>query len=148
MNTEKHNSFRHALKYTSIFGGVQGLNVLIGLIRNKFVAVILGPAGMGLVSLYNSTSSLMSNLTGLGLSMSGVRRVSEDYDENPDSEKLLDTVKLIRSLSVVAAIFGTLICMLFSGVLSYFTFGDCSHVYSFMALSPLIGMMAILRGVL
>ena len=90
MNTEKHNSFRHALKYTSIFGGVQGLNVLIGLIRNKFVAVILGPAGMGLVSLYNSTSSLMSNLTGLGLSMSGVRRVSEDYDENPDSEKLLD----------------------------------------------------------
>lgn len=146
MNTEKHNSFRHALKYTSIFGGVQGLNVLIGLIRNKFVAVILGPAGMGLVSLYNSTSSLMSNLTGLGLSMSGVRRVSEDYDENPDSEKLLDTVKLIRSLSVVAAIFGTLICMLFSGVLSYFTFGDCSHVYSFMALSPLIGMMAIITG--
>ena len=48
--------------------------------------------------------------------MSGVRRVSEDYDENPDSEKLLDTVKLIRSLSVVVAIFGI---FTFLAVVSY-----------------------------
>lgn len=134
------------MKYTGVFGGVQVLNVLIGLIRNKFVALILGPAGMGLVSLYNSTSTLMSNLTGMGLSMSGVKRVSESYDEAQNADRLADTIKLIRSLSVAAAIFGMVVCALLSGVLSYAMFGDYSHALSFVMLSPVIGMMAIMTG--
>ncbi len=146
MKDEKQNSFRHALKYTGVFGGVQVLNVLIGLIRNKFVAIILGPAGMGLVSLYNSTSTLMSNLTGMGLSMSGVKRVSESYDDARDADRLADTVKLIRSLSFAAAIFGMIVCASLSGVLSYAVFGDYSHVSSFIMLSPVIAMMAIITG--
>ncbi len=146
MKDEKQNSFRHALKYTGVFGGVQVLNVLIGLIRNKFVALILGPAGMGLVSLYNSASTLMSNLTGMGLSMSGVKRVSESYDDAQDTDRLTETVKLIRSLSLAAALFGMVVCALLSGVLSYIMFGNYSHTWSFVMLSPVIGMMAIITG--
>ena len=48
-----NNSYSHILKYTSLFGGVQMLNILIGLVRNKLVAVLLGPAGMGLVALFS-----------------------------------------------------------------------------------------------
>ena len=45
---EKPNVYSHILKSTIVFGGMQGFNVLIGLLRNKFVALFIGPAGMGL----------------------------------------------------------------------------------------------------
>lgn len=38
--TEKNDSYSHILKYTGIFGGVQGLSILIGLVRNKFAALL------------------------------------------------------------------------------------------------------------
>lgn len=37
-----NNSYDHVLKYTSVFGGVQGLIILIGLVRNKCMALLLG----------------------------------------------------------------------------------------------------------
>lgn len=51
MVEEDSNGYRHILKYTSVFGSVQGLNVIAGLVRNKFAALFLGTAGMGLASL-------------------------------------------------------------------------------------------------
>ena len=80
MNEERNESYSHVLKYTGVFGGVQGLNVLIGLVRNKFVAMLLGPGGMGLVSLFNTTVQLISQATNLGIAMSAVRHISECYD--------------------------------------------------------------------
>ncbi len=140
------NSYRHTLKYTSIFGSVQGLNILMGLVRNKLVALLLGPAGMGLISLYNSTTTLISNGTSFGLSMSGVKNVSEEFDSGVSSTRLRETVKLIRSLSVIFAVFGTLLCLLLCRQLSMWTFDDDSHTWDFAALSPMIGMMAINTG--
>ena len=61
MNTEeREDSYSHILKYTGIFGGVQGLNILVGVIRNKFTALFLGPSGMGLLSLFNSTTNFVA----------------------------------------------------------------------------------------
>ena len=60
-----NGSYSHILKYTSLFGGVQMLNILIGLIRNKLVAVLLGPLGMGIVALYTSTINFIVNTSNL-----------------------------------------------------------------------------------
>ena len=43
MSKEKGKAYSHILKYTSLFGSIQMLNLMVGLIRNKLVAVILGP---------------------------------------------------------------------------------------------------------
>ena len=45
-------SFDHVLKYTSIFGGVQGLKMLLGMARRKLTTLILGSWGLGL---FNAT---------------------------------------------------------------------------------------------
>ena len=45
---EQDDSYSHVLKYTGIFGGVQGLAILVALLRNKLTARLLGEAGMGL----------------------------------------------------------------------------------------------------
>ena len=44
--TEEQSSYRQIVKATSVFGGVQGFNILISIIRSKVVAVLLGPAGI------------------------------------------------------------------------------------------------------
>ena len=73
---EKQNSYSHILKYTGLFGGVQVLGILVGLVRNKLVALILGPMGMGLLALFSSTIKLVGDSTNLGLSISAVRNMS------------------------------------------------------------------------
>lgn len=77
MGRNSKNSYSHILKYTGLFGGIQFLNLLISIVRNKFVALILGPLGMGLISLFNSTINLVSNTTNLGISMSAVKNIAE-----------------------------------------------------------------------
>lgn len=47
---KRNNAYANILKYTSLFGGVQALSILVALVRNKLVAVLLGPMGVGLLS--------------------------------------------------------------------------------------------------
>ena len=88
------NSYRHILKYTGVFGGVQGLNVLISLVRNKCVALLLGPGGMGLLSLLNTAMQFMSQATNLGIATSAIRHVSELFDAGEEGP-LLHYIKVV-----------------------------------------------------
>ena len=115
------DSYMHILKYISLFGGVQVLNVLIGIVRNKFVAMLLGPQGVGLMSLFNSTIKLISDSTNFGISMSAVRNLSEDYDQN-DEAKLTDDISVVRSWSMLVAMLGLVVCIVLSPLLSRYTF--------------------------
>lgn len=45
---QDENSYSTILKRISAFGGVQAFNILVTLVRGKFVALFLGPEGMGL----------------------------------------------------------------------------------------------------
>ena len=48
-------------KITFLFGGTQAFNILIRIAQNKVVAIFLGAAGVGLVSLYNTMVHLFAN---------------------------------------------------------------------------------------
>ena len=143
--TGKSGSYSHVLKYTGIFGGVQGINILVGIVRNKLVATILGPAGMGLISLFTSTINLMSNSTNLGISMSAVKSISEAWD-NGDKDTLHRMVRIVRSWSLLTALAGMLLCIALSPLLSKWTFGWGNHTLHFVLLSPIVGMMAVTGG--
>ena len=88
------DGYLHVLKYISLFGGVQGLNVLIGVIRNKIVALLLGPQGVGLISLFNSSIRLVSDSTNFGIAISAVRNLSSDYD-NGEDERLQADIRIV-----------------------------------------------------
>lgn len=145
MKQENDDSYSHILKYTSLFGGVQGLSILIAVVRNKLVAMILGPDGMGLVSLFNSTIKLLSDSTNFGLSMSGVKNVSEAYASG-DEARLTHAVKLIRVWSLLAAIIGMVLCVALAPLLSRWTFSWGDHTLHFVLLSPVIALLAITGG--
>ena len=76
MNNNKNGIYAQILKYTGIFGSIQGLSILTGVIRNKVMALLLGTQGMGMLSLLNSTVSFLSMSTSLGLSFSAVREIA------------------------------------------------------------------------
>ena len=142
---EKTDSYSHVLKYTGIFGGVQGMNILVGIVRNKLVATILGPAGMGLIAIFNSTINLLSNSTNLGIPMSAVKNISQAYDSG-DERQLTRMVVTVRSWCALTALVGVLLCICLSSLLSRWTFGWGNHTLHFILLSPIVGMMAVTGG--
>jgi len=75
-NESERSSYRQIFKATSIFGGVQVFNILTGIIRVKFVAVLLGAKGVGIIGLLNSPLQLIITITGLGIAFSAVRDIS------------------------------------------------------------------------
>lgn len=145
MSEKQKESYNHVLKYTGIFGGVQGLNIVVSLVRNKIVAMLLGPGGMGLVSLFNATVNFISQATNLGISFSAVRHVSEYFDQG-DEQRITHFIKVVRSWSLLTALIGILICVLAGPVLSSSTFSWGDHTLHFILLSPAVGMLAITGG--
>ena len=145
MKEEPTESYSHILKYTGIFGGVQGLNILVSLVRNKLVALILGPSGMGLASLFSTTVSFISQATNFGISFSAVKHVSEFFDAG-DEERIAHFVKVVRSWSLLTALLGMLVCILAGPLLSDYTFSWGNHTLHFILLSPAVGLMAIAGG--
>jgi len=65
------------LKSTAIIGGASVINVLFAIVRNKAMAVLLGPQGVGLMGLYSSIADLTQTLAALGIQDSGVRQIAE-----------------------------------------------------------------------
>jgi len=145
MSKSKNDSYLHILKYTGLFGGIQGLNILVGLIRNKLVAIILGPAGMGLLSLFNSTINLLSNTTNLGVPVSSVKYLSEAKDTTAKKNSLKQ-VSIIRHWEFITAIIGAVICLVLSPFINRFAFTWGDHTLHFAMLAPIVGMMAITGG--
>lgn len=145
MTRKETNSYTHILKYTGVFGGVQGLSILVGLLRNKVVALLLGPGGMGLVSLFNTVVNFVSQTSTFGIPFSAVRHVSELYDSG-DTAALEHHVGVIRSWTLLTALLGALLCVVLGPLMSSSTFSWGDHTLHFMLLAPAVGMLAVTGG--
>lgn len=148
-NAKGVNSYRNIIKNSSFFGGVQLFNILITLIRGKFVAIILGPEGMGISALFNSVSNTIQRFSSLGLNQSIVREVAEDADVKKRDLAVRTSLRLTN----ITALLGLIICVAFCIPLSRLTFGDSSYWWQFMILGAGVafgisgaGKLAILQG--
>jgi len=68
-------SHRQIFRSSAIIGGASVINILVGIIKVKMLAILLGPAGVGLMGLYQSIMGTASTLVGCGLDTSGVRQI-------------------------------------------------------------------------
>lgn len=142
---KKTDGYSHIVRYTGLFGGVQGLNILVGIVRNKLVAMLLGPEGMGLISLFNSTLKLVGDSTNFGIPMSAVKNISEFYDKGCE-EKLKEQIRIVRSWSLITGLLGMFLAMVLSPLLSKFTFSWHGHTLHFALLSPIVAITAVTGG--
>lgn len=144
------NSYRSILRGTSIFGGVQVLQVLINLVRGKFVALILGPEGMGISSLFSASSNTIQRFASLGVNLAIVREVSQKSDE---SDTFNSTMAVISRLLMITSLLGACICAFFCVPLSRATFGTPNMAWQFVLLGVAVafgiagaGKLSILQG--
>lgn len=148
---KEENSYKSIMKRISAFGGVQLLNIFLTLVRGKFVAIFLGPAGMGVSSLYTSSSNTIQQIGSLGLNLALVKEVAASKD---DADKLPHILAVALRLILLSSLFGAAICFLLSPLLSRWTFGDSTHTSGFMFLSVAValatggaGLLSILQGI-
>lgn len=142
---KRTEGYGHIAKYIGVFGGVQGLSILIGMVRGKLAAMLLGPVGMGLAAMFNYIVAFLAQATNLGISFSAVRHVSELHDSG-DRQKLEHFVAVVRSWELLTGLVGMLLCAVGSRlfVSTAFTWG--TFTLHFIVLSPVIFMMAVTGG--
>ncbi len=142
---ENNDSYKQIFKATSIFGGVQVFNILIAIVRSKFVAILLGPAGIGAVALFTSTIGFISSLTNFGLSTSAVKNIAASANYS-DKAKLGKTVAVFRRLVWITGFTGLLLTLIFSPFLSNIAFGTYKYTTSFRWLSVTLLVVQINAG--
>ena len=134
MSDNSQSSYRSIFKATSLFGGVQVYQILIQIVKSKFVAVLLGPAGVGIMGLYQSGLQLVQQISNMGLAQSAVRDVSEANGSN-DIQRIANTVTVVRKLVWFTGLLGLVIVACCSPLLSKFSFGNNDYTIPFIILS-------------
>ena len=137
-------SYRHILKYTGIFGGIQAVTMLASILRNKAAALLIDRYGQGINELFSNTVNLISTATTLVMPVSVVRRLSQLYEQHGDgSEQLREEIRLVRSWSVLTGAVATLLTMAAAPLLSVLTLGSANFIRSFIFLSPILLLISI-----
>ncbi|WP_419213944.1 O-antigen translocase [Maribacter sp. X9] len=128
------NSYRQIMKATSIFGGVQVFNIIISIGRSKILAVLLGPAGIGILGLIMSTTKLISSLTNFGLGISGVKEIASVFEIH-DENQLNKTIAVVNRWIWITGILGALVTLVLAPFLSELTFGNKDYTVAFVWLA-------------
>lgn len=146
------SSYRQMMKATSIFGGVQVFQIIIQVIRSKFIAVLLGPTGMGIAGLLTATTGFITVLTNFGLGTSAVKDIAAAHETG--NQTLISTITVVlQRLFWITGTLGTLITLILSPWLSNLTFGNYNYTTAFIWISITLlltqlssGQMVLLQG--
>ena len=71
------SSHKQILRSSSIIGGAAVVNIAVGLVKTKIVAILLGPVGLGLIVLLQNLMQTAASVANMGLGQAGTRKVAE-----------------------------------------------------------------------
>ena len=150
--SEDRNSYGQIFKAVGLFGGTKVFQILIGIIKTKCVALLLGPVGMGIVGLITSGLQMIKSLTSFGLDTSSIREISRSYTSG-DEYRASRTVSVFRKIVVLTGILGAFTVFILSDYLSRISFGnnDYSLAFKIVSITLLfdqlcVGQTALMQG--
>ena len=151
MNSDQ-SSYRQIIKATSIFGGVQVFQIIAQILRSKSIAILLGPAGMGIAGLFNSSITLVTGVTNFGLGSSALKDIANANGAG-DGLRISTISIVLRRLILITGLFGSLVTIIFSSWISEFTFGNRDFTIAFVWISVSVfftqvssGQIVLLQG--
>jgi antigen flippase len=115
------STYGQILKSSVLIGGSQAFNIVVGIVRSKAIALLLGPSGFGLMGLYMSITNLAQSVAGMGINSSGVRQIAAAVGTG-DTRHIARTAAVLRRTSVALGLLGTLLVVALSGFISKVTF--------------------------
>ncbi len=146
------DSYKQIFKSTSIVGGAQILNILIGVIKTKIFALLLGPSGVGIAGIFQTIVDLVRDATGFGINFSGVKNIAEVSATN-DTEKIAKTILILRRWAFGTGLLGMFLIIILSTYFSRYSFGNDTYSLSIVLLSVILlitsissGQLALLQG--
>ena len=134
-------SSRELVKSMAIIGGAQIAKIAISILRMKLLALMVGPTGFGLLSIYNNLLGMVSSLAGLGIGSSGVRQIAESRAE----ELALSKVRRVLLLTLLMQGFLAMIATwLLRSQIAELLFGDASYSteVALIGVAVLVGLLA------
>jgi PST family polysaccharide transporter len=99
------------------------VNIVLGIIRTKALALLLGPSGVGVLGIYSNIVDMTRSVAGLGINSSGVRQIAEAVGTG-DRQKIARTITTLRRVALYSGALGALLLLIFSKPVSQFTFKD------------------------
>jgi O-antigen/teichoic acid export membrane protein len=121
--TAGKHTYGQILKSSVLIGGSSAINMAIGIVRTKAMALMLGPAGFGLMALFSSIADLTRSIAEMGINSSGVRQIAEAVGSG-ETERIARTVVVLRRISILLGIFGAVLLVVFCRQVSILTFGS------------------------
>jgi enterobacterial common antigen flippase len=139
------HSYGQILKSSALMGGSTVANIAVNVIRAKAMALLLGPAGVGLVGLYSSILNLTHSVAGMGINQSGVRQIAEAAGPG-DTQRIALTVTVLRRTSMFLGALGAVLLVLFCRQFSMWTFGTTEFALPVALLSLAVFFSSISDG--
>lgn len=128
------SAFNQILKSTSILGGVQVFNIIVQVIRSKFIAILLGPMGIGISGMLTATTGIISGMTNFGLGTSAIKDISVAFEEG-NSTRISIITQVLNRWVWITGLIGMILVILFSPLLSFWSFGNYDYTIAFIFLS-------------
>ena len=108
----------------AVIGSAQAVNILISILRMKVLAILLGPNGIGLLSIYNSLLGIVETAAGLGMGSSGVRQIASVQGEEQELSRVR---RVLFAAHLVQGVFAMVAVWLLRTHISEWLFGDRSY---------------------
>lgn len=129
------------IKSMLVIGSAQAVNIVISIVRMKVLAVLVGPAGVGLLGIYNSLQATAGSVAGLGLGTSGVRDIAANKDDLAVQARVRT---VLFAAGLVQGTIAMVLVWLFRVQLSVWLFGDAARATE----TGLVGVAILLSLVL
>lgn len=101
------------------------INILVGLLRMKVAAVLLGPAGVGLIGLFTNIVATATGVAGLGVGTVGTRQIAEAAGQG-DPGRVWMVRRALFWLTLGLAMLGGLVFWLLRDVVAERVLNDAS----------------------
>ncbi len=133
-------------------GSAAGVSLLLGMVRVKFAAVLIGATGVGLIASFAAVQGLVGNLASLGIQSSAVREIAAAVGKK-DEQAIGRAVLTLRRICWLTGLAGMAVMMLLAPLLSHITFGHRNYALDIAALGIIIlfgnlagGQTALIQG--
>lgn len=142
---DSKSSYNQILKSVSIFGGSQVFVVIIGLIRTKVIALLIGPVGVGVIAVFQSVIDMIRTGFVLGMDTAGVKEIAE-ADNEVDRGKFYRTIARFNRWFVALAFLAFVFCIALCYPISLWAFGTGEYAFYIALLSVTVSLLILGTG--
>lgn len=137
---DEKKAYLQILRASSIIGGASVINIFLGLLRLKVAALLMGPAGIGLVGILQNLMTTGSVIASMGIAHVGTRQIAE-ADSNGDAMQLAAARRALVSITAALALAGAAVFWLMRDFLASRIVGDSSYAMQLSLLAIGVALM-------